>query len=199
MTLDGAPLVYHAVRAALAANFTTVVACGPGLSPSLGRIRGRSLLTVDLPDHSYAAAVAALAGALRSRPRTVLVHDPSCPMLPPTVLGELARRAAGTPDAVHVLSRPVTDTVKRVRAGMIVETIPRGALRTVFSPVCAPLSTLEYADLARVRTLTELVDALAQCGPVSHGAAPLLGQGIDTSSDAALLEALRDLSEPSRS
>jgi 2-C-methyl-D-erythritol 4-phosphate cytidylyltransferase len=74
----------------------------------------------------------------------VVVHDAARPILPEELLERLlASLSEGFDGAVPVL--PVSDTVKRVRDGEVVETLDRDGLVTVQTPQAFVASTLRRA------------------------------------------------------
>ena len=62
----------------------------------------------------------------------VLVHDAARPLVDVALVEAVAREAAGTGAALPVL--PVVDTVKRVRDGLVVETLDRKELGAAQTP-----------------------------------------------------------------
>lgn len=62
----------------------------------------------------------------------VLVHDAARPFVDVALVEAVAREATGTGAALPVL--PVVDTVKRVRDGLVVETLDRGELGAAQTP-----------------------------------------------------------------
>ncbi len=85
---------------------------------------------------SVAAGVAALERLDGDDPgageRIVLVHDGARPFVPPALVDAVARAAAVHGAAIPVV--PVADTVKRVRDGVIVETVDRSDLAVAQTP-----------------------------------------------------------------
>jgi 2-C-methyl-D-erythritol 4-phosphate cytidylyltransferase len=74
----------------------------------------------------------------------ILVHDAARPLLPDEVIGRLlGALGEGYDGAVPVL--PVTDTVKRVRDGVVDETLVRDELVTVQTPQAFAASVLRAA------------------------------------------------------
>lgn len=74
----------------------------------------------------------------------ILVHDAARPLLPDEVIGRLmGALGEGYDGAVPVL--PVTDTVKRVRDGIVDETLVRDELVTVQTPQAFNASALRAA------------------------------------------------------
>ncbi len=73
-------------------------------------------------------------------PRLVLVHDAARPFISPDVIGNVIAACDGATGAIPVL--PITETVKRVEAGAVAETIPREALGTAQTPQGFPFAAL---------------------------------------------------------
>jgi 2-C-methyl-D-erythritol 4-phosphate cytidylyltransferase len=63
---------------------------------------------------------------------TVLVHDAARPLVDVALVEAVAREAAGSGAALPVL--PLVDTVKRVRDGLVLETLDRGELGAAQTP-----------------------------------------------------------------
>ena len=88
----------------------------------------------------------------------VLVHDAARPMLPPELVPRLLEALAeGFDGAVPGL--PVTDTVKRVRDGVVVETPDRGELVAVQTPQAFVASVLRAAAAGEGSDCASLVEA----------------------------------------
>jgi 2-C-methyl-D-erythritol 4-phosphate cytidylyltransferase len=79
----------------------------------------------------------------------VLVHDAARPLVDVALVEAVAREAAGTGAALPVL--PVVDTVKRVRDGLVVETLDREEIGAAQTPqgFRFPLLALAYEAAAR--------------------------------------------------
>jgi 2-C-methyl-D-erythritol 4-phosphate cytidylyltransferase len=90
----------------------------------------------------------------------VLVHDAARPLVDVALVEAVAREAAGTGAALPVL--PVVDTVKRVRDGLVVETLDRGELGAAQTPqgFRFPLLALAY-EAARRDGVTVTDEAMA--------------------------------------
>jgi 2-C-methyl-D-erythritol 4-phosphate cytidylyltransferase len=90
----------------------------------------------------------------------ILVHDAARPLLPDEVVGRLlAALGEGYDGAVPVL--PVTDTVKRVRDGVVDETLVRGDLVSVQTPqaFAAPVLRAALAAVSEGSDCASLVEA----------------------------------------
>lgn len=92
----------------------------------------------------------------------VLVHDAARPLVTDEViervLGPLAEGADGAVPAL-----PVADTIKRVEAGTVVETLNRGELVAAQTPQAFPVPTLRAA-LAAVEDVTDCASAVEANG-----------------------------------
>jgi 2-C-methyl-D-erythritol 4-phosphate cytidylyltransferase len=150
--LGGAPLLVHAVRSLARARLVdlVVVAAPPDQVDQV-----RALLA----DHHSGAALAVLAGgttrqesvrrALAGLPdsvQTVLVHDAARPLAPVELVDAVAAAVIDGEVAV-VPGLPVADTVKRVHADAVVETLDRTSLRAIQTPQGFARATLEEAHL----------------------------------------------------
>lgn len=135
---------------------------------------------------SVAAGLAEVpAGAL-----VVVVHDAARPLVPEAVLERvLGALAEGVDGAVPAL--PLADTVKRVAAGRVVETLDRGALVAVQTPQAFLAERLRAAyagDLAGATDCASLVERLGGSVAVVEGD-PLLLK-VTTRADLARVESL---------
>ena len=86
---------------------------------------------------SVAAGLAALIAldrprATESAERVVLVHDGGRPLVRPDLVGAVARAAAVHGAAIPVV--PIVETVKRIEAGRVIETIDRSVLGAAQTP-----------------------------------------------------------------
>ncbi|GAB3855950.1 hypothetical protein GCM10028801_12360 [Nocardioides maradonensis] len=107
---------------------------------------------IDLVDSTLPLSVVA------EREEPLVLHDPLCPMTPPSFLAACVDRSIDA-DAVVVGIRPVTDTVKRVADGVLGDTVDRDGLVAVCSPVVLPPDVL--AELAAQPIPSDLVALLA--------------------------------------
>lgn len=111
--------------------------------------------------------------------RTVVIHDPRCPLTPPRFIAE-AIALAEVSDAVVVGWQPVTDTIKTA-AG---RTVDRQSLRRITSPVVLPARVV--AQLAGPADPLTLVP---QLGEVTWLQAPAEAARVSTTADLAVLAA----------
>ncbi|MCW2753593.1 MAG: hypothetical protein JWQ32_1004 [Marmoricola sp.] len=126
---------------------------------------------------------------VRGSGRTLLVHDPLCPLAPADFLADAARIATATGQVV-VGFRPVTDTIKELRGEVFGVTVDRDGLRSVATPVVIPAAVLAGLDDPGPADLPTLVAQLAAAGPVHWLEAPSLARRIHDLEELALLEAL---------
>ncbi|GAB2974855.1 2-C-methyl-D-erythritol 4-phosphate cytidylyltransferase [Nocardioides montaniterrae] len=123
------------------------------------------------------------------RDEPLVLHDPLCPMTPPSFLAACVERSLET-DAVVVGVRPVTDTVKTVADGVLGGTVDRDSLVAACSPVVLPAEVV--ADLEELPTtdLVELLALLRERYPVQLLEAPAAARRIGSEADVRVLEAL---------
>lgn len=167
LLLEGRPLVAHA-RAAVAAAGLSATAPGPA-SPWRDRVAG-----------------------------PLVLHDAACPLLPAAALAEaVALQAAAGPGVVVVGVRPVTDTLKQVRDGVLVGTVDRDALAALASPLVVGPDLLD--DLAAALPLTgQLADLSAVLAALPHAPRVPLevsswGRRLGDREDVVLMESLHAL------
>jgi 2-C-methyl-D-erythritol 4-phosphate cytidylyltransferase len=130
---------------------------------------------------------AALAGVPEDA-LVILVHDAARPLLDDAVVARvLEPLAEGVAGAVPVL--PLADTVKRVEARRVVETLDRGTLVVVQTPQAFPALVLRSAyagDLAGATDCASLVERAGGDVRVVEGDRRLLK--VTTAQDLALVE-----------
>jgi 2-C-methyl-D-erythritol 4-phosphate cytidylyltransferase len=120
----------------------------------------------------------------------VLVHDAARPLVDVALVEAVAREAEGAGAALPVL--PVVDTVKRVRDGLVVETLDRGELGAAQTPQGFRYALLVEAYEAAFRdrlTLTDEAMAVERLGaPVRSVAGSPRNRKITTLDDLAWAE-----------
>jgi 2-C-methyl-D-erythritol 4-phosphate cytidylyltransferase len=118
----------------------------------------------------------------------LVVHDAARPLLPDEVLERvMAALGAGWDGAVPGL--PVADTIKRVRAEQVVETLPRDELTAVQTPQAFAADALRPAlegDVAGASDCASLVESRGGRVTVVPGDSRLLK--VTTPEDLALVE-----------
>jgi 2-C-methyl-D-erythritol 4-phosphate cytidylyltransferase len=125
------------------------------LAEELGASKVRAAVT---GGESRSASVRAGLDEVPDDAAVVLVHDAARPLLPPDLVPRLLEALGeGFEGAVPVL--PVTDTVKRARDGVVVETIPREELVAVQTPQAFVASVLKRAAVGEGSDCASLVEA----------------------------------------
>jgi 2-C-methyl-D-erythritol 4-phosphate cytidylyltransferase len=132
---------------------------------------------------------------VRRSGRSLVLHDPLCPLTPVGFLLE-AVRLSDEADAVVVGYRPVTDTVKQVDGDVLGHTVDRTVLRAVTSPVVVPARVLSGLDRLDTADLPGLVATLAAREEVHWLEAPPLGSRVRDEAGVRDLEALSRASSP---
>lgn len=207
LRLHGEPLYVHAVRALSSLPGARVLVTTPTGSGDAVR---SAVADAGFPAVRVIEGVtsmgAALAAVLDDVPRSsglaagheigvVLLHDPRCPLVPPSSLRDVLGRAVGEPDAVHVGTSAVTDTVKAVNDGSVLATVDRDVLRMLTSPLAVSVPVLrKLRNTGRLADCADLVDILelvrATGSPVRWVTASSLARRIADTADVALLECL---------
>ncbi|WP_426246037.1 2-C-methyl-D-erythritol 4-phosphate cytidylyltransferase [Nocardioides sp. LHG3406-4] len=118
-----------------------------------------------------------------------VLHDSLCPMTPAAFIASCVRRAVDD-DVVVVGVRPVTDTVKVVRDGLVGETVDRAGLLAVASPIVLPVQVVAALEAAPGEDLAALVSRLAAEHPVELVEAPPEARRVASADDVRLLEVL---------
>lgn len=132
-----------------------------------------------------------LAG-VRDQGRALVLHDPLCPLTPPSFLRE-AVELAEDGDVVVVAVQPVTDTIKTAPHGVVGDTVDREGLWLLASPVVLPASVVAGLDRwPDADDLPALVGGLRAHGEVRFLEAPVLARRVDDESAVAVLAALAD-------
>ncbi len=104
-------------------------------------------------------------------PELVLVHDAARPFIPPGTIPALLEALQQAPGAIPAL--PVADTLKRVRQGVITETVPRDGLFRAQTPQAFHFATLLAAHRAGLTGATDdasLLEAAGQTVAIVPGA-----------------------------
>ena len=161
--LGGRSLLAHAVDAVItcAAVDLVVVAVPPGFEERaeehmahLGD-RGRVIVGGATRQGSAAAALEFVQASFDS----VIVHDVARPLATPALFDAVL---AGLADADGVVPGiPVADTIKRVRGGVVAETLRRGELVAVQTPQAFRRAALERAHAEARRDRVEATDDAA--------------------------------------
>ena len=207
LRLHGEPLYVHAARALASLPGARVLVTTPtGAGGAVRRAVADAGLVGVRVIEGVASVGAALATALEEVPYSsglaagheigvVLLHDPRCPLVPPSFLRDVLERAVGEPDAMHVGASAVTDTVKAVDDGSVSATVDRDVLRVLTSPlaVSVPLLRTLHID-GRLADCTDMLDILelvrATGTPVRWVATSSMARRIAETAEVALLECL---------
>ena len=118
-----------------------------------------------------------------------VLHDALCPLTPPAFLGECVKHAESGA-AVTVGVRPVTDTVKELRQGVLGDTVDRTGLLQVASPVVLPVGVVAALDGLPTLDFADLVAELAGRFPVETLEAPAEARRVGDEDDLRVLGAL---------
>ncbi|HEU0287357.1 MAG TPA: 2-C-methyl-D-erythritol 4-phosphate cytidylyltransferase [Nocardioidaceae bacterium] len=138
VSLAGEPLVVHALRALRDSEVVdrVVVAAPPDRVDELTAMLPAAWsgwATVIAGGTVRQASVAAGLESLSGDHELVLVHDAARALVPPAVVIRVVDALrAGAPAVIPVV--PVSDTVKRVRDGRVLETVDRASLYAVQTP-----------------------------------------------------------------
>lgn len=130
--------------------------------------------------------------AARAR-RPLVLQDPLCPLTPATFVTTAVKTAheSGRP-VVGV--RPVTDTIKSMQDDLVGQTIDRGSLVSVASPIVLPPSVVEHlGEWPDLSDLAELVALLSSQFAFELVEAPSLGRHVEDESAVLLLEAFEEV------
>ena len=118
-----------------------------------------------------------------------VLHDPLCPMTPPSFIAECLARSVDR-GCVVVGVRPVTDTVKIVTDGLVGATVDRDELVAVASPVVLPAGVVASLGGLPSTDFVALVAELRRRYPVELVEAPPSARRIGSVDDLRVLEAL---------
>jgi 2-C-methyl-D-erythritol 4-phosphate cytidylyltransferase len=127
MMLEGRPVMDHAIGAARRASEGVVVVIPRGVDWSLGpevAVEGGA---------TRSESVRAGLAAVPANAEIVVVHDAARPMADDGVFARVIDAVRAGADAA-VPSLPIADTIKEVRDGVVVATVPRDSLVTVQTP-----------------------------------------------------------------
>jgi 2-C-methyl-D-erythritol 4-phosphate cytidylyltransferase len=124
-----------------------------------------------------------------------VLHDALCPMTPPAFLASCVAHADAS-SVVTVGVRPVTDTVKQLRDGLVGDTVDRTSLVQVVSPIVLPAAVVAALDGVPDGDFAELVAALAERFPVETLEAPAEARRVADEADLRVLEALTGQNSP---
>ena len=146
--LAGKPLLLHALERLAASGRVTsaVVAAAPGHEEAFRKALAGALVPVTLVVGGVTrreSVASALQAADPADGTLVLVHDAARPLVDPLEVAAVVDAAAEHGAAIAACA--MVDTVKRARAGRIVETVPRGDLVAATTPQVFEASRLRKA------------------------------------------------------
>ena len=162
LTIWGQPVIRHAARALLDAG-AAVQPVGDA-APIAEALAGLPHLAPVPGGATRQDSVRAGLLALRPHaPDVVLVHDAARPVIPAGTIPALLKALDNAPGAIP--AAPVADTLKRVKDGLILETVPRDGLFRAQTPQAFRFQALLAAHEAGVTGATDdasLLEALGQ-------------------------------------
>jgi 2-C-methyl-D-erythritol 4-phosphate cytidylyltransferase len=177
--LAGEPLLLRALSAVSAAGLDPVV-----VTDDLASVRPV------LRDAAPLVGIADLAASVGQSGTTLLVHDPLCPLTPPSLLVSMSGRGADGAAAVAVLA--MTDTVKTTTGDLVTATINRAAVAAVASPFVGP-TELVLRAAGTVLDLPGLVRRLWGLVPIGLVAADALCARVSEASELELLSSVHQV------
>jgi 2-C-methyl-D-erythritol 4-phosphate cytidylyltransferase len=171
LELRGEPLLLRAARAFEAApSVGKIVAVVPELQIPAARERlaalSKLLAVVAGGERRQDSVLAGLRQVPPDFDGVVLVHDAARPLVDVELIETVARQAAATGAALPVL--PLVDTVKRVRAGRVVETLERAELGGAQTPQGFRFALLRDAYEAALRAGVALTDEAMAVERLGH-------------------------------
>lgn len=176
LSVGGVPMVTRAVRAASRVAGSIVVAVPPGTEQ-----RALALLQDELPMHVVAGGAsrqgsvrAALAGVPDGFD-VVVVHDAARPFASPELFESVIEAvASGASGAIPVVA--IADTVKRIRAGVVIATENRNELGLAQTPQAFRVAELRQAHDEAYAAGLDLTDDAAVMEWAGHRIAVIPGE-----------------------
>jgi 2-C-methyl-D-erythritol 4-phosphate cytidylyltransferase len=194
----GVPMAWWSLVAATAATTVDeiVLVCGEhsraDASSLLERFDGNKPVMLALGgarrQDSALAGIAATSGTVD----VVAIHDAARPL----VTGELFDRAidAAYADGAAIVGVPVSDTIKRVRSGLVQETVPRDEIVSVQTPQAFQKSLLLKAFASATASGLDVTDEAALVEAFGHPVRVVPGSSdnlkVTYPADLVLVEAL---------
>lgn len=162
--LAGRPVIRHAAEALLREGGVDALlpVCAPEMMATVtAALEGLPCLAPVAGGATRQASVQAGLEALAADPPpVVLVHDAARPVVPPGTVAALMKALESHPGAIP--AQPVSDTLKRGEAGLIVETVPRAGLFRAQTPQAfrfAPLLDAHRGAAAEATDDAQLLEA----------------------------------------
>ncbi|CAN5132179.1 2-C-methyl-D-erythritol 4-phosphate cytidylyltransferase [soil metagenome] len=187
--LHGEPLLLHAVRSLQQTpglREVLVTTDGSSFPAAARELASRGLRAEFVEPRRWWTAWASAAGLGRS----VLVHDPLCPLVPADFVGEVLQHSRDM--GAVAAYQPITDTAKVVVDEQIVSTLDRDQVGLVTSPVVVP-GRLAGQGLPPVSDFGRLADWLRARGPLALVPAPSMGRRVGGMAALRVLECLDQL------
>ncbi len=164
--LAGRPVIRHAAEALLREGGVDAIlpVCAPDMMPTvLAALEGLPCLPPVAGGATRQASVRAGLEALAGDPpAVVLVHDAARPVVPEGTMAALMAALATHPGAIP--AQPVSDTLKRGEAGLIVETVPRAGLFRAQTPQAFRFDALLAAHRGAAAEATDDAQLLEAAG-----------------------------------
>jgi 2-C-methyl-D-erythritol 4-phosphate cytidylyltransferase/2-C-methyl-D-erythritol 2,4-cyclodiphosphate synthase len=199
--LAGHPLLAHACTAAIASRgISFLVVAAPAGWEDLAHAIVEPIGThaVVTGGDSRQASVRSSLEAVPADVSAVVCHDAARALAPTELFDAVLGALAGWDGVVPVL--PVTDTVKRVRGGVVEQTEPRAELALAQTPQVFLASALREAHDRAHRQALEITDDAAALEAAGYRVRAVVGDPrafkITTAEDLARAEAV--VAEPSR-
>lgn len=161
LRIGGKPVIRHAAEALAAeSEILQPVGDAAAIEAALAGLPHRPVVAGGATrQDSVRAGLEALAPLA---PDVVLVHDAARPIVPKGTIAALVAALAEAPGAIP--AAPVADTLKRVVAGAITETVPRDGLYRAQTPQAFRFATLLAAHRAGLQGATDDASLLEAAG-----------------------------------
>jgi len=164
--LAGRPVIRHAAEALLRDGGVDALlpVCAPEMMATVtAALEGLPCLAPVAGGATRQASVQAGLEALAADPpAVVLVHDAARPVVPPGTVAALMKALESHPGAIP--AQPVSDTLKRGEAGLIVETVPRAGLFRAQTPQAFRFALLLDAHRGAAAEATDDAQLLEAAG-----------------------------------
>jgi 2-C-methyl-D-erythritol 4-phosphate cytidylyltransferase len=166
--LAGKPFLVHALERLAASGRVdrAVVAISPGHEPAfsaaLAGFRGMPVTTTRGGETRRDSVVAAWRASGAADDDLLCVHDAARPLVEPADVAAVV--AAAAEHGAALAGSPVTDTIKRVKDGVVVETVPRHDLFAAATPQVMRSGLFREAVEAGLTDATDDVGLLERRG-----------------------------------
>lgn len=166
--LAGKPFLLHALERLAASGRVdrAVVAVSPGHEPAFARaledFSAIPVATTRGGETRRDSVVAAWRASGAADDDLLCIHDAARPLVEPADVAAVV--AAAAEHGAALAGSPVTDTIKRVRHGLVVETVPRQELFSAATPQVMRAGLLREAVEAGLTDVTDDVELLERRG-----------------------------------